>query len=46
MNIDQSAMCFILMDSVQQALHTNGKFSSNFKFVFKLAMKVYSYKNG
>ena len=29
-NIDQSAMCYISMDSSRQALQTNGKLLSNF----------------
>ena len=35
-NIDQSAMCCILMDLSGQALQTKGKLSWNFKFVFEL----------
>ena len=36
MNIDQSAMFYILIDSIQQALQTKGKPFSNFEFVFEL----------
>ena len=35
-NIDQSALCCISMDSSQQALQSNEKHFSNFNFVFKL----------
>ena len=35
-SIDQSAMCYISMDSSWQALQTNGNFFSNLVFVFEL----------
>ena len=39
MNIDQIAMSSISIDSIQQALQTNGKLFSNFKFVFEIMAK-------
>ena len=36
MNIDQSAMCYMSMDSSLQALQANGKLFSNFEFVFRI----------
>ena len=33
-NIDQIAMCYISMDLSRQALQTNGKFFSNFGFIY------------
>ena len=36
MNVDHIAMCYISMDSSQQALQTNEKLFSNFELVFKI----------
>ena len=35
-NIDQSAMCYMSMDSSQEALQTDGKLFSNFKIIFQI----------
>ena len=40
MNIDQSAMCYIIsMDSSRQALQTNEKLLSNFGIIFQISLK-------
>ena len=38
MNIDQSAMCCISMDSSRQALQTGGFFFLNFEIIFRITV--------